>query len=322
MLRFVIAFPLKTTIALVLVILAAVQLPAQEILQNQPSCQTEPSAAVPTLSPEIEALIRRYTSTVDLKEGDRSLGKIRMVWLHPALVDAIIDEYGTQKRLSPIALARIKRAVHLKLKGPHYMPFLLLFQPDSETRIGRPDWIPSSDGRKYYPSVLLRGSAGHSAGPYIYYKALGHGETQKFFFTQPSHAYVIYRAERNDGRSFIQKNDLSFAVDYQGTVGIGDKDYKLEAEFEYDLMPIPMHELIDSKITSWNQGWATLTLKPPENLEVSRYHYPAIQQESAPVPVPQFYTQASATSMSRSEIIGVVGLLIGFAQLVVMVAAL
>lgn len=133
---------------------------------------------------------------------------------------------------------------------------------------------------------------------------------------------MIYRAERDDGRPFIQQNDLSFAVDYQGTVMIGDKDYTLKAEFEYDLMPIPMHELIDSKVTSWNQGWAEITRKSAEGLVASRYRYPGAQQEVSLPPAERFYTQASATAMSRAEIISALQLLIGFAQLVVMVAAL
>lgn len=125
----------RASTALLLIILVAVQGSAQDILQSTPSCEAKlADQQVASLSPEVEALIRRYTSTIELKEKDHSAGKIRMVWLHPTLVDAIVNEYGTRNHLSQIELARIKRTVKLKLQGPHYMPFLLLMQPESDAR--------------------------------------------------------------------------------------------------------------------------------------------------------------------------------------------
>jgi hypothetical protein len=264
-----------------------------------PSDQSPPSV--------LEGLVRKYTSSVDLAgAGGKPIGKVRMIWLKDDLLKAVVEEYARKNLLPPAEIAKLKSELSRKLQTSRSYPFLVSVQPAENGLIGRPLWIASPNGQKQYPSILLRGTGNYISGPVKWSQILG--ENTPGYFASDTTGYVIYKSDRDAGGPIVQADDFSFSLEYRCQAVSQNTKYNVEAEFHYDLMPIPIQSIIDAKIKSWNPGLARISVIP---------EYRADQPDDGRRVV--YNTQDSSTSLTRSEIIGIIGLAISFAQFLVMV---
>lgn len=293
---------IRVMIAWTLVLLIVVPLPAQrdQLPRHIPDQPVQPP---PPIRSPLEKLIQKYTSTVDLSFGEPSIGKIRMIWLHDELLKAVVDEFASQNVLPPTEIVKLRQRLSIMLQTSKSIPFLVIFQPATNALIGRPEWMTSPNHMKQYPSLLLRGTGSQMEGPYKWSQILGEGTHT--FFESVTTGYAIYKARRPDGRKLVQSDDFSFSVEYKGLAVSKDTEYSIEAEFHYDLMPVPIQSIIDASIPSWNPGIVRVI-----PAEVARGEGQNTRQVQA------FTSQASATTLTRSEIIGIVGLVIAFAQFI------
>jgi len=252
----------------------------------------------------LEGLVRKYTSSIDLSgNGGKPLGKVRMIWLKDDLLKAVVQEYAKKNLLPPAEIDRLTRELSRKLQSSKSYPFLVLVQPAPGALIGRPLWTTSPNRQREYPSILLRGTGNYITGPVKWSQILG--ENTPGYFSSDTTGYAIYKAEKDDGGPIVQADDFSFSLEYKCQAAAQGTTYNVEAEFHYDLMPVPIQSIVDASVQSWNPGLARITAIP---------EYRAANER----PI-EYHTQDSSTSLTRPEIIGIIGLVISFAQFLVAV---
>jgi hypothetical protein len=265
-------------------------------------------------SPELENLVRKYTSALDLKVGKASLGKIRLVWLGSELLRVMVQRYADTNHLSAVQTISLKKKLARKLELDQAVPFLIIVQPGKDSVLGSPVWASSDDGKKQSPAAFLSGTANRIGAPYKWSQILGEGE--EVYYTQPVWGYLVYKARDTDGQKLVHPDDFSFSVRVLSYAAMctpdrQEKIYDLDVAFHYDLMPIQFQQVIDKSVPSWNNAVANLIERPV----LANSSSIDVRTSSGTYPV--YYAQGSATSLSRSEILQIVGLAIAFAQLLV-----
>ena len=272
----------------------------------------------------LEQLIRKYTSAADVTADHASVGKLRLIWLNWELLKALVEHYGEQQGKTVAEINLLKQKVAAKLELAHSTAFLLIVTPEEPSMIGMPAWVSSDSGKSYHPAVTLRGTGNQLQAPYRWHKILGVGEEYPGYYSHVISGCLLYKTRTSDGHRLIDQKDFSFSVELDSsalvtTKASHDAQYDLHASFYYDLMPVPLQSIVDQTIPSWNN--ALVQIKRRNGF--SGRSYQNVPYESQPATsYAQYYSQGNAMSLSRPEILQIIGLGIAFAQFLLEVAAL
>lgn len=275
-------------------------------VDQNPAVFQQTTGSESRLSEDLELLVRKYSSVADLG----SSGTIQMVWLNPELLNAMLTEYGNNTQMTPAAIKVLKRKVQDKLESGKTLAFLIIFKPKDHSFISQPIW--TNDGKTSYPSVILRGTGNRLAVPQKWSQIIGEGDFS--WYCRPTSGYLIYRARDSDGRPFLDPKDISFSVLARTTASPpGEGLFDVKAEFHYDSMPLQLQQMVDASLPAGNNSLVTMTkrvLKEAERTEESAYR--GSQDDRT------YAYEANSASLTRPEILTIIGLGISFAQLAVM----
>lgn len=275
-------------------------------VNQQPASLQQPAASESPLSDKLELLVRKHSSVSDLG----SSGTIQLVWLSPELLDAMVTEYGNNSQMMPAAIKVLKRKVQDKLEWGKALAFLIIFKPKEHSFIGQPNWI--NDGNSSYPSVVLRGTGNRLAIPQKWSQIIGEGDFS--WYSRPTSGYLIFRARDSDGHPYLDPKDFSFSV-LTRTIASppGEGLFDVKAEFHYDLMPVQLQQMVDASLPAGNNSLVAMKQRVPKESAGS--------EESAYKGSQDYHLyayEANSASLTRSEVLQIVGLGIAFAQFAVM----
>jgi len=278
-----------------------------------------PERTASTTTSALEELIRKYTSTADIRGVGQSAGKIRMIWLNKELLTAILQNYGQAENKSAPEMNVLKAKLERKLDVERSIPFLVIIEPERGALIGRPEWAFDPELKKNFPSILLRGTGNKMGIPHKWQQILGEGNPG--YFSGPTFGYVLYRDRVSDGTPLVHPDELSFSVEYRAPAVVAATEYALEAEFHFDLMPIDLIKDLHPGILSWNNSIVRMNEKP--QYVATRNTNPAggsATGVTAPTAV-TVHSQTSATELSHQEILQIMSLALSFAEFLLKLAA-
>jgi len=257
---------------------------------------------------ELQGLIKRNTSTAQIKVEEGIIGDLTMTWLSDELLNSIITYYCQLEKKSTAEGIKIRQDLRMKLETHGSIPFLLIIKPIKGLISSPKGWQRSLYkevtgkffkktkktyvGEVWTPNIILR-AGNRVAYPHELSKILEPNRSR--CYTKDAWGYILFKKDEQDGTPIIQKEDLSFSIEIDMRAELG-KWYDVEVEFYFDLLPIPIASIIDNKIPAWN------------NALVSAIPEYSPQQSTT------YYSQKISTSLSPSDIINILGLAVGLVQ--------
>jgi hypothetical protein len=282
--------------------------PTPSIISANPAASL-PSVSLSTVSPcsapaspsdeHLELLIRKYTSPGTLE----NVGQVKLVWLHPELLRALLEQDAKERNLSPAQLSIAERQMNARLELPNTISFLMIIEPEKNSYISRPDWV--IDAVRQYPSVILKGAHGRIGVPIKWDKQLDNGLIS--WFAGPMFGYITFNTSTLDGKPLFD-NDYSFAIETTSLALVRNRVYYLSQEFNYSLMPVDLAHLVDKSLP-WNPG----RLQTRERVEEVTVNHERQYAQGALIAA----SQESSTELTRPELWQIIGDAIGFVALFV-----